>query len=100
MAVDDAGLTITDENGDRVGVITGCGLGGLRFMEDTILTIHRNGPKRVSPFFIPMMIGNMAPGMISILFGAKGPTPRWRPPARSPPWAIRSRSSRRVGLMP
>jgi 3-oxoacyl-[acyl-carrier-protein] synthase II len=73
MAVDDAGIAITAENGDRVGVITGCGLGGLRFMEDTILNIHRNGPKRVSPFFIPMMIGNMAPGMISILFGAKGP---------------------------
>jgi 3-oxoacyl-[acyl-carrier-protein] synthase II len=54
-------------------VITGCGLGGLRFMEDTVLTIHQNGPKRVSPFFIPMMIGNMAPGMISILFGARGP---------------------------
>jgi 3-oxoacyl-[acyl-carrier-protein] synthase II len=73
MAVDDAGLAITADNGDRVGVITGCGLGGLRFMEDTVLTIHQNGPKRVSPFFIPMMIGNMAPGMISILFGAKGP---------------------------
>jgi 3-oxoacyl-[acyl-carrier-protein] synthase II len=64
MAVDDAALTINEENGDRVGVITGCGLGGLRFMEDTILTIHHAGPKRVSPFFIPMMIGNMAPGMI------------------------------------
>lgn len=73
MAVDDAGIAITADNGDRVGVITGCGLGGLRFMEDTVLTIHQNGPKRVSPFFIPMMIGNMAPGMISILFGAKGP---------------------------
>jgi 3-oxoacyl-[acyl-carrier-protein] synthase II len=73
MAVDDAGIAITADNGDRVGVITGCGLGGLRFMEDTVLTIHHNGPKRVSPFFIPMMIGNMAPGMISILFGAKGP---------------------------
>jgi 3-oxoacyl-[acyl-carrier-protein] synthase II len=73
MAVDDAGLAITADNGDRVGVITGCGLGGLRFMEDTVLTIHQNGPKRVSPFFIPMMIGNMAPGMISILLGAKGP---------------------------
>jgi 3-oxoacyl-[acyl-carrier-protein] synthase II len=73
MALDDARLAITGENGDRVGVITGCGLGGLRFMEDTILSIHQSGPKRVSPFFIPMMIGNMAPGMISILFGAKGP---------------------------
>jgi 3-oxoacyl-[acyl-carrier-protein] synthase II len=73
MAVEDSGLQITGENGDRVGVITGCGLGGLRFMEDTILNIHSSGPKRVSPFFIPMMIGNMAPGMISILFGARGP---------------------------
>lgn len=73
MAVDDSGLKITDENAGRVGVITGCGLGGLRFMEDTIYDLKQNGPRRVSPFFIPMMIGNMAPGMISILFGAKGP---------------------------
>lgn len=73
MAVDDSRLSITEENGGRVGVITGCGLGGLRFMEETILNIHSSGPKRVSPFFIPMMIGNMAPGMISILFGARGP---------------------------
>jgi 3-oxoacyl-[acyl-carrier-protein] synthase II len=73
MAVDDSRLAITEENGGRVGVITGCGLGGLRFMEETILNIHSSGPKRVSPFFIPMMIGNMAPGMISILFGARGP---------------------------
>jgi 3-oxoacyl-[acyl-carrier-protein] synthase II len=42
-------------------------------MEDTILNVATKGPKRVSPFFIPMMIGNMAPGMISIHFGAKGP---------------------------
>jgi 3-oxoacyl-[acyl-carrier-protein] synthase II len=73
MALDDAGLAITAENSGRVGVITGCGLGGLRFMEETILNVTQNGPKRVSPFFIPMMIGNMAPGMISIIFGAKGP---------------------------
>ena len=73
MAVDDAGIAITPDNGHRIGVITGCGLGGLRFMEETVLNIHHSGPKRVSPFFIPMMIGNMAPGMISILFGAKGP---------------------------
>jgi len=73
LALDDAGLKITAENGDRIGAITGCGLGGLRFMEETILNIAQNGPKRVSPFFIPMMIGNMAPGMISIIFGAKGP---------------------------
>ena len=73
MALDDSGLRISDENSSRVGVITGCGLGGLRFMEDTIFQLRQNGPKRVSPFFIPLMIGNMAPGMISIMFGAKGP---------------------------
>jgi 3-oxoacyl-[acyl-carrier-protein] synthase II len=73
MAIEDSGLVISSANESRVGTITGCGLGGLRFMEDTVLRVSEQGPKRVSPFFIPMMIGNMAPGMISILFGAKGP---------------------------
>ena len=73
MALEDSGLKIDDTNGHRVGVITGCGLGGLDIMESTILTVQQKGPKRVSPFFIPMLIGNMAPGMISIQFGAKGP---------------------------
>ncbi len=73
MALDDAGLEINDSNANRIGVVTGCGLGGLGIMEDTILNVATKGPKRVSPFFIPMMIGNMAPGMISIHFGAKGP---------------------------
>ena len=73
MAVEDSGLKIDSSNGDRVGVITGCGLGGLGIMERTIVSVDKQGPKRVSPFFIPMMIGNMAPGMISIHFGAKGP---------------------------
>ena len=73
MALDDAGLEINSKNANRIGVVTGCGLGGLGIMEDTILAVSTKGPKRVSPFFIPMMIGNMAPGMISIHFGAKGP---------------------------
>ena len=73
MAVEDSGLKIDSSNGDRVGVITGCGLGGLGIMERTIVSVDKKGPRRVSPFFIPMMIGNMAPGMISIHFGAKGP---------------------------
>ena len=73
MALDDSGLVIDGKNENRVGVITGCGLGGLHFMEKTILEVASKGPRRVSPFFIPMMIGNMAPGMISIQFGAKGP---------------------------
>ncbi len=73
MALEDAGLVIDDTNGPRVGVITGCGLGGLEMLEKTYYTIETRGPRRVSPFFIPMMIGNMAPGMISIYLGAKGP---------------------------
>ena len=73
MAVEDAGLVINDSNAHRVGVITGCGLGGLSILENTCSKISKQGPRRVSPFFIPMMIGNMAPGMISIHFGAKGP---------------------------
>lgn len=73
MAVDDASLTIDDTNADRIGVLTGCGLGGLNMLEITAHTVQNKGPKRASPFFIPMLIGNMAPGMISIIFGAKGP---------------------------
>lgn len=73
MALDDSGLVINNGNANRVGVVTGCGLGGLELMEKTVLTLFGKGPKRVSPFFIPMLIGNMAPGMISIYFGAKGP---------------------------
>ncbi len=73
MALEDARLEINSKNANRIGVVTGCGLGGLGIMEETILAVCTRGPKRVSPFFIPMMIGNMAPGMISIHFGAKGP---------------------------
>ncbi len=73
MAIEDSGLKIDSSNGHRVGVITGCGLGGLNMLEITARTVENAGPKRVSPFFIPLLIGNMAPGMISIQFGAKGP---------------------------
>jgi 3-oxoacyl-[acyl-carrier-protein] synthase II len=73
MAIEDSGLTIDAANANRVGVLTGCGLGGLKMLEFTAKTVDTKGPNRVSPFFIPMLIGNMAPGMISILFGAKGP---------------------------
>ncbi len=73
MAVEDSKLKIDGSNGDRIGVVTGCGLGGLEILEDNARILETKGPKRVSPFFIPMMIGNMAPGMVSIHFGAKGP---------------------------
>jgi 3-oxoacyl-[acyl-carrier-protein] synthase II len=73
MAMEDSKLPVSDKNAHRVGVITGCGLGGLDMIERTTRTLDQKGPKRVSPFFIPMAIGNMAAGMISIHFGAKGP---------------------------
>jgi len=73
MAVEDSGLKIDKTNEDRIGVVTGCGLGGLHLLEETTVILQKKGPKRVTPFFIPMMISNMAPGMISIYLGAKGP---------------------------
>jgi 3-oxoacyl-[acyl-carrier-protein] synthase II len=73
MALENARLTIDSSNGHRIGVITGCGLGGLEMLETTAHTVREKGPKRCSPFFIPRLIGNMAPGMISIHLGAKGP---------------------------
>ena len=73
MALEDSQLTIDKTNGHRVGVITGCGLGGLAMLEKTAYVVQNMGPKKASPFFIPLIIGNMAPGMISIQFGAKGP---------------------------
>ena len=73
MAVEDSGLKIDSSNENRVGVVTGCGLGGLSILEDSVRILGTKGPKRVSPFLIPMLIGNMAPGMVSIHLGAKGP---------------------------
>ena len=73
MAVDDANLNINGNNADRVGVIIGCGLGGLTTIEKYHRIMLEQGPKKISPFFIPMIIANMAPGQISIFFGAKGP---------------------------
>ncbi len=73
MAIEDSGLVIDSTNENRVGVLTGCGLGGLQIFEQTSKVLEEKGPRRVTPFFIPMMIGNMAAGMISIFLGAKGP---------------------------
>ena len=73
MAMEQSGLTITSELAPYVGVMTGCGLGGLRTLEDTHTVLLSRGPDRISPFFIPMLIANMAPGQIAIEYGAKGP---------------------------
>jgi 3-oxoacyl-[acyl-carrier-protein] synthase II len=73
MAVDASGITINGTNADRVGVVIGCGLGGLRTIEKFHRLLIEEGPRKISPFFIPMLIANMAPGQVSIAFGAKGP---------------------------
>ncbi len=73
MALEDANFKIDPEEAHRVGVYTGCGLGGLLTLERYHSVLLKNGPRKISPFFIPMMIANMAPGQISIYFGAKGP---------------------------
>ncbi|NJB68989.1 3-oxoacyl-[acyl-carrier-protein] synthase II [Desulfobaculum xiamenense] len=73
MLLDDAGWTIPAEEAHRVGVNLGCGLGGLDTIEKTHEKLMTGGPRKVSPFFIPIVISNMAPGMVSIEVGAKGP---------------------------
>jgi 3-oxoacyl-[acyl-carrier-protein] synthase II len=73
MAVEDAKLEIGGANAERAGVVIGCGLGGLKTIERFHLVSLKHGPKKVSPFFIPMLIANMAPGQVSIAYGAKGP---------------------------
>lgn len=73
FAVEDSGLSITDQNRERVGVITGCGMGGLPTIEKNYSIYLGRGSKRISPFFIPMAIPNMASGHISMQIGAKGP---------------------------
>jgi len=72
MAVADAGLTIDDSNADRVGVWIGSGIGGMRTYEQQFHKFQQKGYRRVSPFFVPMMIPDMAAGQVSIQLGAKG----------------------------
>jgi len=73
MAIEDSGLKITESNADRVGVLVGSGMGGLPAIEKYHKVYLEKGPKKISPFFIPMLIINLAAGQISIRFGAKGP---------------------------
>ena len=72
-AVRDSGLEVTEENAQRVGVLIGSGIGGVETWDTQHIALLDNGPKRVSPFFVPMLIANMASGMVAILTGAKGP---------------------------
>ncbi len=72
MAVDDAKLVIDDSNADRVGVWIGCGIGGMDTYEEQLRRFIDKGYRRVSPFFVPMLIPDMAAGQVSIQLGAKG----------------------------
>lgn len=73
MAIEDSGVTIDGSNCNRAGVITGCGMGGLPMIEVCHSVILDRGPRRVTPFFIPMVIPNMPSGHISMMIGSKGP---------------------------
>ena len=73
FAVEDSGLVIDDTNAERVGVLVGAGLGGLPTIEKYHTAFLEGGYKKISPFFIPMLIINLAPGHISMKYGAKGP---------------------------
>ncbi len=73
MALTDSGFEINEGNAERVGVLVGSGLGGLPAIEQYHSVLLERGYKKISPFFIPMLIINLAPGQISMRFGAKGP---------------------------
>jgi 3-oxoacyl-[acyl-carrier-protein] synthase II len=73
FALNDSGLKITDSNSDRVGVLVGSGMGGLHTIEYYHSVLLEKGPRRITPFFIPMLTINLAAGQISIKFSAKGP---------------------------
>ena len=73
QAIEDAGLIVTDENAERIGVAIGAGIGGVTGIEDCHATYVKGGPRRISPFFVPGNIINMISGNLSIKYGLKGP---------------------------
>ncbi len=74
QAIADSGLQVTDANRERIGVIVGSGIGGLTNIEETCSTLFEKGPRRISPFFVPGSIINMASGTLSIQLGLQGPS--------------------------
>ncbi|GIX26536.1 beta-ketoacyl-ACP synthase II [Pelomicrobium sp. G1] len=73
QAIQDAGIEVTEENAERVGVNIGSGIGGLPLIESTHTEMLASGPRKISPFFIPAAIINMVAGNLSIMYGFKGP---------------------------
>lgn len=74
MAIEDSKLDLEKENRERIGTFVGSGIGGIETMHSQYEKLFSKGPSKISPFFIPMMIGNMAAGQISIMFGLQGPS--------------------------
>jgi 3-oxoacyl-[acyl-carrier-protein] synthase II len=74
MALKQSGLELTDELKEDMGAYIGVGLGGIENLEECTLTLNSKGPKRVSPYFIPSLIANMAAGQVSIKWGLRGPS--------------------------
>jgi 3-oxoacyl-[acyl-carrier-protein] synthase II len=72
-AVEDAGLVVTDENRDRIGVLIGTGIGGIGTLLEQADVMAKRGPSRVSPFLVPMMLADTGPGMVAIKLGVRGP---------------------------
>ena len=73
QALEQSGLKVNDSNRDRIGVIIGTGIGGIGTLMEQADILRERGPERVSPFLVPMMISDSAPGMIAIRFGVRGP---------------------------
>lgn len=73
QAIKDSGLDITEENAQRIGVAVGSGIGGLGLIEENHEKLLKNGPRKLSPFFVPSTIINMIAGHLSIMFGMRGP---------------------------
>jgi len=73
MAFEDSGIDLDQEDRTRIGVVIGTGIGGIDTLHDQYKTLFDKGPGRISPFFVPMMIANMAAGQTSITFGLQGP---------------------------
>ena len=74
LAIEDAKLDLEKEDLERIGTFVGSGIGGIETMHGQYEKLFDKGPSKISPFFIPMMIGNMAAGHVSIAFGLKGPS--------------------------
>jgi beta-ketoacyl-acyl-carrier-protein synthase II len=73
-AIANSGLVVTEKNAGRIGVIISSAIGGLQSLQDAVITNHTEGPRRVSPFMIPMLMSNGGAGMAAIEFGLKGPS--------------------------